>query len=87
LKHYCHLQCSTASATATNSVCNTAFHSRSRTTLEQIEALQMHDNNAIYNKALKILTKYFGVDEEDTTIAPATDGQTFAFGQGLPPGG
>jgi importin subunit alpha-6/7 len=47
----------------------------------------MHDNNAIYNKALKILTKYFGVDEEDTTIAPATDGQTFAFGQGLPPGG
>jgi importin subunit alpha-6/7 len=50
--------------------------------LQQIEALQMHDNNAIYNKALKILTKYFGVDEEDTTIAPATDGQTFAFGTG-----
>ena len=47
----------------------------------------MHDNNAIYNKALKILTKYFGVDEEDSTIAPATDGQTFAFGQGIPPGG
>jgi Atypical Arm repeat len=85
LKHYCHLQCSTASVIAINSVCYTVPHLH--TTLQQIEALQMHDNNAIYNKALKILTKYFGVDEEDTTIAPATDGQTFAFGQGLPPGG
>ena len=49
--------------------------------LLQIEQLQMHDNNTIYNKALKILTKYFGVEEEDSGVVPTTDGQNFTFGQ------
>ncbi|KAG5187547.1 armadillo-type protein [Tribonema minus] len=54
--------------------------------MDKIENLQMHDNLSIYNKALKILTKYFGAeDEEDAALAPATDGATFSFGQ--PPAG
>lgn len=52
--------------------------------MERIEQLQMHDNNNIYNKALKLLERYFGVeDEEDNGIAPleAEGAQQFAFGQ------
>lgn len=53
--------------------------------VEKIEQLQMHDNTAIYNKALKILSKYYqGEGEEETGFAPATDGQTFAFGTATP---
>jgi hypothetical protein len=49
--------------------------------MDKIEQLQMHDNLAIYNKALKILTKYFGgEEEEDANLAPSTNGQTFGFG-------
>mmetsp|Transcript_15447 Transcript_15447/g.22971 ORF Transcript_15447/g.22971 Transcript_15447/m.22971 type:complete len:538 (-) Transcript_15447:294-1907(-) len=49
--------------------------------LDKIEQLQLHDNLSIYNKALKILTKYFGGEEdEDVNFAPTNDGQTFEFG-------
>ena len=49
--------------------------------LTKIEALQQHDNNDIYAKAIKILETYFGVDdEEDVNIAPAADGAQFGFG-------
>ena len=40
-----------------------------------------HDNNDIYEKAMRILETYFGVDEEDVNIAPEAVGNAFAFGQ------
>lgn len=60
--------------------------------MERIEHLQMHDNNNIYTKALKLLERYFGVeDEEDNGIAPvvAEGAQQFSFGalQQPPQGG
>ena len=56
--------------------------------LTKIEALQQHDNNDIYAKAIKILETYFGVDdEEDVNIAPAADGAQFGFGAAPAAGG
>ncbi len=49
--------------------------------LTKIEDLQHHSNNDIYEKCVKILETYFGVDEEEELpdIAPdMADGQ-FAF--------
>ncbi|KAL3626572.1 hypothetical protein CASFOL_030121 [Castilleja foliolosa] len=59
--------------------------------LEKIESLQSHDNNDIYEKAVKILETYWLEDEEETVI-PVGDGTQpgFSFGgNGLqaPPGG
>lgn len=51
--------------------------------LNKIEELQHHSNNDIYEKCVKILETYFGVDEEEEMagIAPAVDegGNAFAF--------
>eukprot|EP00944_MAST-04C_sp_MAST-4C-sp1_P016033 g16033.t1 len=50
--------------------------------LEKIDNLQQHENNNIYERAVKILEKYFGaVDEDNEDAAPDIDqnGQ-FAFG-------
>lgn len=50
--------------------------------LDKIEGLQQHQNNDIYEKAVKIIENHFGADEvEDENLAPETneDG-TFAFG-------
>lgn len=50
--------------------------------LDKIDNLQQHEDNNIYERAVKILEKYFGaVDEDDAEVAPeiGTDGQ-FAFG-------
>lgn len=60
--------------------------------LEKIEALQNHTNNDIYEKAMRILEQYFGLeDEEDQNLAPGMDasGTQFAFGGGpaAPQGG
>ena len=43
--------------------------------LDRIEALQTHENETIYNKAVFIIGKYFGdEDEEDAQVAaPAAD--------------
>ena len=49
--------------------------------LKKIEDLQQHDNNDIYEKAVRILETYFGVDEEDVNIAPEAVGSAYAFGQ------
>ena len=48
--------------------------------LKKIEDLQQHDNNDIYEKAVRVLETYFGVDEEDVNVAPETIGNNFAFG-------
>lgn len=59
--------------------------------LEKIENLQTHDNNEIYEKAVKILETYWLEEDEEQNTAPGTDGQSFAFGSsnvaGAPPGG
>ncbi|XP_024394329.1 importin subunit alpha-1 isoform X2 [Physcomitrium patens] len=59
--------------------------------LEKIENLQTHDNNEIYEKAVKILETYWLEEDEDQNVAPGTEGQNFAFGSstaaGAPPGG
>lgn len=51
--------------------------------LTKIEDLQQHSNNDIYEKCIKILETYFGVEDEEeemTDIAPQSDGQQFGFG-------
>jgi hypothetical protein len=60
--------------------------------LDNLEALQRHDNEEIYEKAVKILRMYFeSEDEEETNVAPAVaqDASAFVFGapQGGAPGG
>jgi len=56
--------------------------------LDKIEALQNHQNNDIYEKAVKILETYFAAEEDDNTLAPAMDAnQNFQFGTAPPPGG
>eukprot|EP00980_Cylindrotheca_fusiformis_P026228 scaffold15521_cov119-Cylindrotheca_fusiformis.AAC.2 len=50
--------------------------------LNKIEDLQQHSNNDIYEKCIKILETYFGVEEEEEmpALAPAMEGHTFGFG-------
>lgn len=59
--------------------------------LSKIEELQNHQNNDIYEKAVKILEVYFAAEEDDTGIAPAVDPsqQAYTFGSNpqLPQGG
>ncbi|CAJ1934805.1 unnamed protein product [Cylindrotheca closterium] len=56
--------------------------------LNKIEDLQQHSNNDIYEKCIKILETYFGVEEEEemAALAPTMEGHTFGFGmdQGQP---
>ncbi len=49
-----------------------------------------HDNQAIYNRAVRVLETYFGAEEEaETGIAPAVaeGGQQYGFGGGPAPMG
>jgi len=51
--------------------------------LDKIETLQTHSNNDIYDKAIKILETYFGMeDDEDQNLAPQIDAnaQQYQFG-------
>ncbi|GBG63399.1 hypothetical protein CBR_g38022 [Chara braunii] len=55
--------------------------------LEKIENLQSINNNEIYEKAVKILETYFGLeDEDDQNLAPqmTASNQTYAFGGEAP---
>jgi importin subunit alpha-6/7 len=60
--------------------------------LNKIEELQQHSNNDIYERCIKILETYFGVEDEEemAEIAPSMQGDQFGFGmdqQGDSPGG
>lgn len=58
--------------------------------LTLIEELQNHENQAIYQRAVKVLEVYFGAEEEDEgVIVPPvmSDGQTYGFGGPPAPGG
>jgi importin subunit alpha-6/7 len=52
--------------------------------LNKIEDLQQHSNNDIYEKAIKLLETYFGVEEEEDMpmIVPTTTGDTMAGSSG-----
>lgn len=53
--------------------------------LEKIENLQSHDNNEIYEKAVKILETYW-LEDEDEQLPPADASQSgFQFGGNEPP--
>jgi importin subunit alpha-1 len=41
--------------------------------LDKIERLQTHENNDIYEKAIKILESYFAAEETDEGLAPSVD--------------
>ncbi|TSN21182.1 Importin subunit alpha-6 [Bagarius yarrelli] len=41
--------------------------------LDKIEFLQSHENQEIYQKAFDLIERFFGVEEEDATIAPQVD--------------
>lgn len=60
--------------------------------LNKIEDLQQHSNNDIYEKCIKILEVYFGVEDEEemAALAPPEVGDQFGFGmdqQQQPQGG
>jgi len=50
--------------------------------LNKIEDLQQHSNNDIYEKCIKILETYFGVEDEEemAALAPTEAGGQFGFG-------
>ena len=49
--------------------------------ISAIESLQEHESEQVYNKALEIIEKFLGVDdEEEENLAPEVDGDTFSFG-------
>ena len=55
--------------------------------LDKIENLQTHDNNEIYEKAVKILERYWAEeDEEEQNLQDGVDGnqQGFNFGNAQP---
>lgn len=41
--------------------------------LDKIEFLQSHDNQEIYQKAFDLIEHYFGVEDEDSSLAPPVD--------------
>ncbi|KAG9130648.1 hypothetical protein Leryth_011912 [Lithospermum erythrorhizon] len=59
--------------------------------IDKIENLQTHDNNEIYEKAIKLLEKYWAEEEDQDIAADGVDSnQQFNFGNNqpnLPPGG
>lgn len=55
--------------------------------LDKIESLQSHDNNEIYEKAVKILERYWAEEdgeEDDAQDAVNGDAQGFTFGANAP---
>lgn len=41
--------------------------------LDKIEFLQSHGNQEIYQKAFDLIEHYFGVEDEDSNLAPQVD--------------
>ena len=55
--------------------------------MELLEELQQHDSEKVYKKAVAIIEKYFGGEEdEDENLVPNTtaDGGAFSFSKGVP---
>ena len=47
---------------------------------EKLEALQMHENTAVYQKAALLIDSYFADETEDAAIAPTATADGFQFG-------
>uniref|UniRef100_A0A3Q3F6G4 Importin subunit alpha n=1 Tax=Labrus bergylta TaxID=56723 RepID=A0A3Q3F6G4_9LABR len=47
--------------------------------LEKIEALQSHENEAVYKSALNIIDKFFSEDSEDESVAPEASADSYSF--------
>lgn len=71
-------------ATTTGSANRYSDHVEECGGLDNLEMLQRHDNEEIYDKAVKILRNYFDSEEaEDATIVPEVNaGGQFVFGTG-----
>eukprot|EP00490_Sorites_sp_Unknown_P000550 CAMPEP_0114694422 /NCGR_PEP_ID=MMETSP0191-20121206/70148_1 /TAXON_ID=126664 /ORGANISM="Sorites sp." /LENGTH=522 /DNA_ID=CAMNT_0001989261 /DNA_START=14 /DNA_END=1583 /DNA_ORIENTATION=+ len=55
--------------------------------LPKIEALQEDPNEEVYQKAMKILEKYFPLEDDDADIGEEASGPQFQFGAQVPTGG
>ena len=71
-------------ATANGTLNDMARHVAEADGLSKIEDLQQHSDNDIYEKCVRILETYFGVDDEEEmpALAPGMDGNQFTFGGG-----
>eukprot|EP00934_Nitzschia_sp_Nitz4_P007055 Nitzschia sp. Nitz4//scaffold10_size219509//129848//131776//NITZ4_001437-RA/size219509-processed-gene-0.243-mRNA-1//1//CDS//3329532947//7045//frame0 len=69
-------------AKATNTQNQMAVYITEAEGLNKIEDLQTHSSTEIYEKVIKILETYFGVEDEEemTNLAPQMQGDTFGFG-------
>lgn len=69
-------------AKATNSQNQMAVYISEAEGLTKIEDLQTHTSTDIYEKVIKILETYFGIEEEEEMagLAPQMQGDTFGFG-------
>eukprot|EP01039_Chlorochromonas_danica_P004314 gene4314-4735_t len=50
--------------------------------VDHLEQLQEHENHSVYEKAVSIIERYFGTEEEEESenIVPSSAGNTFSFG-------
>jgi importin subunit alpha-1 len=50
--------------------------------IDRLEALQEHENEEVYEKAINLLELFFGASDENENenLAPQSDGNTFSFG-------
>jgi HEAT repeat protein len=48
--------------------------------LDKIESLQSHEQHDIYEKASRIISKYYGYEDEATALAPEVQNGQFGFG-------
>lgn len=78
------LKVGAASAAQTGGTNTMAVYVSEAEGLNKIEDLQQHANTEIYEKSIKILETYFGIEEEEemTNIAPSTEDGQFGFGMG-----
>lgn len=72
-------------AKATNTQNQMAVYITEAEGLNKIEDLQAHSSAEIYEKVIKILETYFGVEEEEemANLAPQMQGDTFGFGMDM----